>query len=119
MGRRCDFESGAPKAIGLGGPGGSISWPRLWSLERMAAGPVGTSLCRNARGPVGIENFAASLEPRAGLPCSRSPIDLCADPFEDVAVDLDLRSSSTSRARFSSANFSRCALDRNLGCRFG
>src|SRR5271155_6181569 len=92
-GRRCDFESVAPKAVDLGGSG-VISYPLLGSFERMEAGPVGTSPCRNARGPVGMEDLVGSLVPGGGLVCSRSPFDRCADPFMPflkggVAVDLD------------------------------
>src|SRR5271155_2479859 len=72
-GRRCDFESVAPKAVDLGGSG-VISYPLLGSFERIEAGPVGTSPCRNARGPVGMEDLVGSLVPR-------SPFDRCADPF--------------------------------------
>lgn len=82
---------------------------------RAAAGPVRMSP-RMARGPVGtppagsrrLNSVVTGLD---GRNSDETPLWLA--PLEDAFA---CRSASTSLARFSSASFSRCALDKNLGC---
>lgn len=91
--------------------------------ERIAAGAVGTSPCRSALGALGI-GFATSpsvlslLESGALFLGEFLELDELEGvvPLRSVPFGvLDVRPPSTSFARFSKANFSRCALDRNLG----
>jgi hypothetical protein len=96
--------------------GGSMSRFRDGCPFRDAAGPVGMSP-RIARGPVGTRPAGSrrSGSGSTGLTGRESDeIPLRLAPLEDA---LACRSASTSLARFSSASFSRCALDKNFGYR--
>lgn len=87
----------------------------------MAAGPVGISPCRRARGPVGIADLALPFVPSAGylgvifvmVPFGVTPLEPL--PFPERSASALRLWSSTSFARFSNASFSRCAFGRNLG----
>lgn len=92
---------------------------------RIAAGPVGISPVRKARGPVGIAGREAPFVPLVDGADDLGPFRteftmlplVLSDPSPGAgASNLALRcSSSTSLARFSTASFSRCAFERNLG----
>lgn len=83
-------------------------------LPRIAAGAAGASPFRIARGPVGMNPYP--FGPSEGVDGDSVPLRsvLPADARSGPVRRCD---SSTSLARFSRAIFSRCAFDRNLGCR--
>src|SRR5205809_3604098 len=97
---------------------------------RIAAGAVGISPCRKARGPVGIRGFALPLTSSILKAGDATPFNLCLglrEPgtfsfrlatfglAEATLSDFRRRSFSTSFARLSNANFSLCDLLKNLG----
>lgn len=108
----------------MGGGGGGMSWSLPDCEERIAAGAVGISPCRRARGPVGIDFATSPLTPSLNETLflrelfEFDELEDAVIPFRSVPFGaFDLRSPSTSFARFSRASFSRWALDKNLGYR--
>lgn len=94
-----------------------MSNPLVDVADRMAAGPVGISPARNARGPVGIAErpcpfFAGSAWARLGV----TPLVLCERGLAGEACGCSFFfCSSSSLACFSRASFSRWDFDKNFG----